>query len=150
MWSFVLSSSTLLSARTTHMPSLVELSALFDALPEIPPPMPRVRQKPPANNGGDKSQEKSAGKNSQFNKTPDARDKITVASIPSTSTSWFPGWPFHKRITQQPVKATPERRPHPMAAIKQGKKMAIIAVVDAGSPSFFRFGQGEFSEWPMV
>ena len=125
------------------MPSLVELTALFDALPEIPPPMPRVRQKPPVKSGGE---ENTPGKKVQ-SKT---RDGATMASTPSNSTSWFPGWPFHKRTIHQPVKATPERRPHPMAVIKQGKKMAIIAVVDAGSPSFFRFGQGEFSEWPMV
>jgi tRNA-splicing endonuclease subunit Sen54 len=127
------------------MPSLVELTALFDALPEIPPPMPRVRQKLPPNSGGDKSQEKTTGKSAQ-SKNPDTREKVTMES----SSSWFPGWPFKRRITKQPIKATPERRPHPMAAIKQGKKMAIIAVVEAGSPSFFRFGQGEFSEWPIA
>lgn len=137
------------SARATHIPSLVELTALFDALPEIPPPMPRVRQKPPANSGGGKSQEETTGKNVQ-SKTSGTRDKVAMTSTSSTSPLWFSGWPFYKQITQQPAKATPERRPHPMAAIKQGKKMAIIAVVDAGSPSFFRFGQGEFSEWPMT
>ena len=131
------------------MPSLVELTALFDVLPEVPPPMPRVRQKPSAGGGGGKSQENITGKNVQP-KSPNAEGKAMTGSPPSTSTSWFPRWPFHKKTTQHPIKAIPERRPHPMAAIKQGKKVAIIAVVDAGSPSFFRFGQGEFSEWPIV
>lgn len=131
------------------MPSLAELTALFDALPEVPPPMPRVRQKLPANSSGDKSQGTAAGKDFQ-SKTPSAASKATTTPAPSTPASWFSIWPFHKRTTKQPVKLTPERRPHPMAAIKQGKKVAIIAVVDAGSPSFFRFGQGEFSEWPMA
>ena len=126
------------------MPSLVELTALFDALPEIPPPLPRVRQKLPAN----KSQEKAAGKNAQPMTLKTG--KVAIPSTPPTSTSWFPGWSFYKWIARQPVKVASERPPHPMAAIKQGKKVAIIAVVDAGSPSFFRFGQGEFSEWPMV
>ena len=131
------------------MPSLVELTALFDALPEVPPPMPRARQKPPANNSGDKFQGKTAGKDIQ-SKTLGTGGKVTTASALATSISWFSLWPFHKQTAQQSVKPTLERRPHPMAAIKQGKKVAIIAVVDAGSPSFFRFGQGEFSEWPMV
>lgn len=126
------------------MPSLTELSTLFDALPEVPPPMPRARRKPPANTGGDNPREKTTVK------TPGTGGKVPTASTPSTSASWFPLWPFHKQAAQQPVKPTPERRPHPMAVIKQGRKVAIIAVVDAGSPSFFRFGQGDFSEWPMV
>ena len=131
------------------MPSLAELTALFDALPEVPPPMPRVRRKPPTNNGGDKVQGKAPVKDVQP-KPPGAGGKVTTVPAPATSILWFSLWPFRKQTAQQPVKSTPERRPHPMAAIKQGKKVAIIAVMDAGSPSFFRFGQGEFSEWPMV
>jgi len=42
------------------------------------------------------------------------------------------------------------RRPNPFMALKAGKKIVVIAVVDAGSISFFRFGQGAFTEWPMV
>ena len=30
------------------------------------------------------------------------------------------------------------------------EKIIVIAVVNASSTSFFRFGQGEFTEWPMV
>ena len=82
-------------------------------------------------------------------KTLSAGGGVTTASAP-VAISWPSLWPFYRQTARQPTKLTPERRPHPMAAIKQGKKVAIIAVVDAGSPSFFRFGQGEFSEWPMV
>jgi len=131
------------------MPSLAELTALFDALPEVPPPMPRVRQKLAANNSGDKSQGRTPAKD-VHSKALSAGGEVTTASAPATFISWPWLWPFHRQHTQQPVKSAPERRPHPMAVIKQGKKVAIIAVVDAGSPSFFRFGQGEFSEWPMV
>ena len=131
------------------MPSLAELTALFDTLPEVPPPMPRVRQKPPTNSGGDKFQGTVPVKDVQ-SKILGAGSKVTTVSAPATSISWFSLWPFRKQTTQQLVKSTPERRPHPMATIKQGKKVAIIAVVDAGSPSFFRFGQGEFAEWPIV
>lgn len=130
------------------MPTLTELTALFDALPEVPPPTPRVRRKPPTN-GGDKTQEKVTGKDVE-SKALGARGKVTVTSAPLTFISWFSLWPFHKKTAQQSIKQTPGRRPHPMAVIKQGKKVAIIAVVDSGSPSFFRFGQGDFSEWPML
>jgi tRNA-splicing endonuclease subunit Sen54 len=35
-------------------------------------------------------------------------------------------------------------------ALRQGNKSVVIAVVDAGTVSFFRFGQGAFEEWPMA
>jgi tRNA-splicing endonuclease subunit Sen54 len=34
--------------------------------------------------------------------------------------------------------------------LKAGKKNVVIAAVDAGSVSFFRFGQGAFEELPMA
>jgi len=49
-----------------------------------------------------------------------------------------------------PPPRQPGRKPNPFVALKTGKKIIVIAVVDAGSTSFFRFGQGEFTEWPMV
>lgn len=127
------------------MPSLAELTALFDELPEIPPPMPRVRQKPPPNDGG-----KSQRKTTENDVRRAALDNSAAASATSTLASLFSFWPFQKEATQQLPRTAPERRPHPMATLKQGKKVAIIAVVDAGSPSFFRFGQGEFSERPII
>jgi tRNA-splicing endonuclease subunit Sen54 len=39
---------------------------------------------------------------------------------------------------------------NPFAALRQGNKSVIIAVVDAGAVSFFKFGQGAFEEWPMA
>jgi tRNA-splicing endonuclease subunit Sen54 len=35
-------------------------------------------------------------------------------------------------------------------ALRQGKKIVIVAAVDAGIVSFFRFGEGAFEEWPMA
>ena len=130
------------------MPSLAELTMLFNALPEVPPPMPRVRQKP-LSTGGENSQKSATAKKVRF-ETSDIEGKVTTASTASSFTSWLLSWLLPQQTIKPPVKITPERRPHPMAAIKQGRKVAIIAVVDAGSPSFFRFGQGEFSDWPMV
>lgn len=41
------------------------------------------------------------------------------------------------------------RKPNPFAILKAGKKMVVVAVVDAGTISFFRFGQGAFEDFPM-
>jgi len=41
-------------------------------------------------------------------------------------------------------------KPNPFIALKAGKKAIIVAAVDTGNISFYKFGQGEFSEWPMV
>jgi tRNA-splicing endonuclease subunit Sen54 len=35
-------------------------------------------------------------------------------------------------------------------ALKAGKKAVVIAVVDVGNITFFRFCQGAFAEWPMI
>jgi tRNA-splicing endonuclease subunit Sen54 len=39
---------------------------------------------------------------------------------------------------------------NPFMALRQGNKSVVIAAVDAGTVSFFRFGQGTFEEWPMA
>ena len=77
------------------MPTLQELTDLFDVLPEVPLP-PRQRRQLSAN------------------------------------------------------LSSPNRKQNPFVALKTGKKVIVIAAVDAGSTSFFRFGQGEFTEWPVV
>jgi tRNA-splicing endonuclease subunit Sen54 len=46
--------------------------------------------------------------------------------------------------------STPAQRPNPFMALKAGRKLVVIAVVDVGSISFFRFGEGAFTEWPMI
>jgi len=45
--------------------------------------------------------------------------------------------------------AAPPRQ-NPFASLKMGKKIIVIAAVDSGNISFFRFGQGGFEEWPML
>ncbi|KAK0476599.1 tRNA-splicing endonuclease subunit sen54 N-term-domain-containing protein [Armillaria novae-zelandiae] len=82
-----------INTRTTPMPSLQELTDLFDISPEVPIPLPK---RPP----------------------PD------------------PG--------------PPARRPNPFVALRAGKKTVVIAAVDSGNISFFRFMQGAFMDWPMV
>jgi tRNA-splicing endonuclease subunit Sen54 len=39
---------------------------------------------------------------------------------------------------------------NPFTALKAGKKMIVIAVVDSGNVGFFRFSEGAFGEWPMA
>ncbi|KAF8879080.1 hypothetical protein CPB84DRAFT_1793589 [Gymnopilus junonius] len=71
---------------------------------------------------------------------------VVIKTLPDTKI--FP-W-FFPSITR-PVALTPwPRKPNPFVTLKTGKKIIIIAAVDNGNTSFFRFGQGEFSEWPML
>ncbi|KAJ7188029.1 tRNA-splicing endonuclease subunit sen54 N-term-domain-containing protein [Mycena filopes] len=118
-----------INARTTPMPSLRELTDLFDISPEMPPPMPRQRR--PVKGAA----------------PPPPRTVFVPPPRPLSLSRrilhWFRPPP--------PESTSPQaRRPHPFMAIKAGKKTVIIAVVDAGSTSFFRFGQGAFSEWAVI
>ncbi|KAJ7079125.1 tRNA-splicing endonuclease subunit sen54 N-term-domain-containing protein [Mycena belliarum] len=115
-----------INARTTPMPTLRELTDLFDISPEMPPPLPRQRRPiktttPPIS-------------------VPKPMPSCATPSVLRRLTDWI----------HPPPPEPPARRPHPFMAIKAGKKTVIIAVVDAGSTGFFRFGQGAFSEWPMT
>jgi tRNA-splicing endonuclease subunit Sen54 len=65
---------------------------------------------------------------------------------PSLIRKLFP-WAFP---SESPPAPAPARKPNPFFALKNGKKIIVIAVVDASNISFFRFGQGEFTEWPMI
>ncbi|GJE88397.1 tRNA-splicing endonuclease subunit sen54 N-term-domain-containing protein [Phanerochaete sordida] len=122
-------SVVVVNARTTPMPSLTELNDLFEILPELPPPTPRRRTVAP---------EKPAAPTSQGRDT----------GGPPAPQSWlerlFP-W-----ATSSKSSAAPTRRVNPFAVMKAGKKMVVIAAVDAGTISFFRFGQGAFEDFPMA
>lgn len=113
------------SARVTQMPTLRELDDLFGELPELPPPLPRQRHP-------------------QQGAQP-ARNQLPPAPpTPTTLWSWISSWVLPE--TPSP----PPRRPNPFAALKAGKRIVVIAAVDAGNISFFRFGQGGFEDWPMM
>jgi tRNA-splicing endonuclease subunit Sen54 len=111
------------------MPTLYELTALFDGQPEVPLPMPRQRRPFP----------------------PKPIPEAPPSAIPPSSGPqqfwrlFTPGyWRERTPLSNQ------VRKPNPFMALKAGKKITIIAVVDSGNISFFRFGQGAFSEWPMA
>ena len=119
------------------MPTLQELTDLFDVLPEVPLPPPRQRRQLPG-----ASNTTTALKPVQ----PPMQELPSQDAQPTLIRRLF-SWIFS---------ATPAnfssslRKPNPFVALKTGKKIIVIAVVDASSTSFFRFGQGEFTEWPMV
>ncbi|KAG9315968.1 tRNA-splicing endonuclease subunit sen54 N-term-domain-containing protein [Chiua virens] len=148
--------------RTTSVPPLQELTALFDVLPEMPLPPPRKR--------GISTPTKQPGGLQQPDVHPttimtpvheeDPPAKKTLSRSPPSS---FAGSTkvFQRllsfsplfRTTPPPQKTKPTfmaPKPNPFLALKTGKKTIVIAAVDAGSISFFRFGQGCFEEWPMA
>ncbi|KAG6920314.1 hypothetical protein DXG01_005083 [Tephrocybe rancida] len=147
-----------INARTTPMPTLQELTDLFGELPTLPPPLPRIRRPlpaptpaaPSATSAPDATPSLSTASSAppapaSASPAPAAlfRPAPAQATKPSLIQRLFP-WAF-------PVAPVgPVRRPHPFMALKAGRKLIVIAVVDAGSISFFRFGQGEFTEWPMA
>ncbi|KAG2147403.1 tRNA-splicing endonuclease subunit sen54 N-term-domain-containing protein [Suillus bovinus] len=115
-----------INARTAFVPSLYELTELFSVLPEIPPPLPRKRGAPPVNQSSP-----AAG----------------ASSVHTSTFRYILSWLFPSS-TPQPMSSQP--RPHPFAALKAGKKNIVIAAVDSGNISFFRFSQGAFEEWPTL
>ncbi|OCH90889.1 hypothetical protein OBBRIDRAFT_834612 [Obba rivulosa] len=132
-------SVVVVNARTTPIPSLHELSTLFGVLPELPPPVPRKRQA--FTPGG--------------SKTPTAPPPVPTSVAPSSeASSWrklFQWAPSCMTKQSSPEKAQPQApRTNPFLALKTGNKIIVIAAVDAGTTTFFRFGQGVFKEWPML
>lgn len=119
------------------MPSLAELSDLFDILPEAPLPVPRQRRPhTDAPNGAPA--------------IPPSREALTGTICSSLAKEPLTQRIFPWLFPTKPTLPVPARRPNPFMALKSGKKIVIIAAVDSGNTSFFRFGQGEFTEWPMA
>ncbi|KAG1863972.1 tRNA-splicing endonuclease subunit sen54 N-term-domain-containing protein [Suillus tomentosus] len=116
----------IINARTAFVPSLYELTEIFNVLPETPPPLPRKRGAPPV-----------------VQSSPAAVASPVRTSIFKYIFSWL--LPLS---TPQPISS--QLRPHPFAALKAGKKNIVIAAVDSGNISFFRFSQGAFEEWPTL
>lgn len=114
------------------MPTLLELTDLFDVLPEQPPPLPRQRRPAAALHSSSTSQ---------------AVVPPTSSQAPSLIYRLFL-WAFSSTLPISPAVLVPKA--NPFMALKAGSKTIVIAVVDAGSISFFRFSQGTFSDWPMA
>ncbi|KAI0087018.1 tRNA-splicing endonuclease subunit sen54 N-term-domain-containing protein [Irpex rosettiformis] len=124
-------SIVVINARTTPVPSLSQLNELFDILPELPPPVPRRRTL-------------LAGK--PVPPSALSAPSTTPAVKPSLLRQLSP-WTWWSTTPSSPK--TAPRKPNPFAILKSGKKMVVVAAVDAGMISFFRFGQGAFEDFPM-
>ena len=116
------------------MPTLAEMTHLYGGLPIIPPPIPRRRHP---------SSEKTGAVPKPS--LPKRRDTASHSSFLSKWASYF----FLSHSTPPTSEAT-SVKVNPFMALRQGNKSVVIAVVDAGTMSFFKFGQGAFEEWPMI
>lgn len=118
------------------MPTLTELESLLDVAPYAPPIRPRQKQQP--------------------------RDSLS--DLKNSKTREEAAHPARSLHDQEPAfirllrwlgilasnKGLPPKRQNPMQALKAGKRIIVVAVVDVGMISFYRFGQGAFHEWPMA
>jgi len=130
------------NARTTPMPSLSELTAIYDNAPELPLPLPRVRN--PSQIQGVSYKKNAAGANIPL-ESRTTKETITPSMTIGAANGLMPSW-FSSR-TSAPSKQN-ERRVNPFAVLRQGTKTAIVATVDAGTINIFRFAQGAFETGP--
>jgi tRNA-splicing endonuclease subunit Sen54 len=109
---------------------------MYEDLPVIPPPVPRKRNPP-----SEKSEKPVlVPKSAPFK----GHDTISRPSFLVRLLSYFSFYSSPPTLGQTPFKI------NPFMALRQGNKSVVIAVVDAGTVAFFRFGQGAFEEWPMA
>lgn len=121
------------------MPTIAELTALFGELPELPPPVPRKRMS--------FAQQKQAAASPSAAQTAKQPASSPLVAQPSVARRWL-RWLWPTEDCDDKAK-TPTRPTNPFPSLKTGKKMVVVAAVDAGTISFFRFGQGVFTDWPM-
>jgi tRNA-splicing endonuclease subunit Sen54 len=122
------------SANKTLMPTLDEITALFSQIPESGPPQPRKKPLLPS---------QGAPKGPISKPSPASTQAVSRAREP-----WYYTLipPFLVPLPKKPL----PRTMHPFAILKAGKKNVVIAAVDNGNISFFRFSQGAFHEMPVV
>lgn len=106
---------------------------MYEGLPVIPPPLPRKRNPP---------SEKAVPVPG-----PSPSKGHYTASRPSFVARLLS---YFSLNSSPPMPGPAPAKINPFAALRQGNKSVIIAVVDAGAVSFFKFGQGAFEEWPMA
>jgi len=104
------------------MPSLPELVQLFDLSPEQPPPKRKQRIQ-----------------NTPINSRP------VIAPPPAA-----PGLLERIRSIFSSKEILKPRPANPFPPLKAGRKMAVVAVVEAGGVGIFRFSEGVFGDWPVA
>ena len=134
------------SARQTLMPSLSELCVLFDVVPELPPPKPREKV-------SQSSQANSKAQRIPIHSKGNGRSEPWAGSVLSVIRSClgrtFSFWGVNRSEDVKSASSAASR-PNAFQMLKLGKKMIVIAAVDCGVISFYRFGQGGFEDWPML
>ncbi|KAG6334811.1 hypothetical protein ID866_4283 [Astraeus odoratus] len=141
-----------INAREAPMPSLYELSNLFETLPFMPPPPPRKRG---IQANGKKSQN-VAMPGTLAPPDPVLVPITTPVSTPPTFLQRLMSFVcFSSSVTSTPTPPSKSQhplppKPNPFVHLKAGKKSVVVAAVDSGNISFFRFGEGSFHDWPMV
>lgn len=125
------------SGRTTPMPTLGELDRLLDVAPDPPSIKPRQKQQPRGPPSSLKDS-KACAEATDRTHTLYGQESIFVRFL-----RWL-------RILPGVNNGPPPRRQNPMQALKAGKRIIVVAVVDVGMISFYRFGQGAFDQWPMA
>ncbi|KAH8834252.1 hypothetical protein DL96DRAFT_1579986 [Flagelloscypha sp. PMI_526] len=71
------------------------------------------------------------------------------ASQPVVASPWHHRFLYSIGLRKDRPKKPQATGQNPFPHLRQGSKMAIVAVVDSGSVGFFRFGRGMFGDWPM-
>jgi len=113
-------SIVVVNARKTPMPTLAELTHMYEGQPILPPPLPRNRKAPPAS--------------SSVSKPPPPTG--TVARPRSSFLAKLLSYILFRSTQPRPESASV--KPNPFMALRQGKKTVIVAAVDAGVVSFFQ------------
>ena len=126
------------------MPTIHEFNNLFGQTPELPPLKPR--KNPVAHQKGSSAKSASEAEKQPIN----PHTEMSLFSRIRNSALLL----LYPRSAQAQGNRQGSRpqtwRPNPFQALKLGKKMVVVASVDSGMISFFRFGQGSFDEWPMA
>lgn len=130
-----LNSNFIFSARKTPVPDIYQLTELFVAVEPRPPPPPRKRGPPNAK-----------APTSQSSPSKSAPPKKSDAKEPTGF--WDRAWQLLSFKSPQLTQPTP--RPNPFVHLKSGRKSVIVAAVDGTMINFVRFGEGDFTSWPMV
>ena len=126
------------------MPTIHEFNTLFGQTPELPPLKPRknlvVHQKGSSAKNVSEAEKQSINPHTKMSLFSRIRNSALLLVYPQSAQAQ--GNRQGSRLQTW--------RPNPFQALKLGKKMVVVASVDNGMISFFRFGQGSFDEWPMA
>ncbi|KAG9018633.1 tRNA-splicing endonuclease subunit sen54 [Tulasnella sp. 427] len=154
------------SARSSCLPTLLEMSDMFNVADDWAPPLSKKAKAAAAAAARQaKRDTRQPSKAAEHGLEPAGAspEGVSVSDKPAANTgtatgiiayfaSFFsasrqPPSPSASEAPSGPTRGPPST--NPFAALKNGKKNFVVAVVDNGSTSFIRFTEGTFEEWPM-